>query len=144
LNTPNNGFTGVASGGTSGGANSADLVGSFNVIGNIGSAGTWFDITQFKQPTGVRIGNTGRNQFYGPGGYSLDLSLFRAFPLGGQRRLEARIEAGNILNVPVFANPNATLTSSTFGQITGIAGGTALTNAAYVERQIRLGVRFAF
>jgi hypothetical protein len=64
--------------------------------------------------------------------------------MGGQRRLEARIEAGNILNVPVFANPNGNLTSSTFGQITGIAGGTALTNAAYVERQIRLGVRFAF
>jgi Carboxypeptidase regulatory-like domain len=140
LNTPNNGFTNVASGG----ANSADLVGSFDVTGNIGSAGTWFDTTQFKQPTGVRIGNTGRNQFYGPGGYSLDLSLFRAFPMGGQRRLEARIEAGNILNVPVFANPNGNLTSSTFGQITGIAGGTALTNAAYVERQIRLGVRFAF
>jgi hypothetical protein len=46
--------------------------------------------------------------------------------------------------VPVFANPNGNLTSSTFGQITGIAGGTALTNASYVERQIRLGVRFAF
>ena len=140
LNTPNNGFTAVASGG----ANSADLVGSYNITDKIGSAGTWFDTTQFKQPTGVRIGNTFRNQFYGPGGYNLDLSLFRSFPMGGQRRLEARIEASNILNVPVFANPNGNLTSSTFGQITGIAGGTALTNAAYVERQIRLGVRFAF
>jgi len=35
-------------------------------------------------------------------------------------------------------------TAQTFGQITGIAGGTALTNAAYVERMIKLGVRFAF
>jgi hypothetical protein len=140
LNTPNNGFTAVASGG----ANSADLVGSFIVSDKVGSAGTWFDTTQFKQPTGVRIGNTFRNQFYGPGGHNLDLSLFRSFPLGGTRRLGARIEAGNILNVPVFANPNGNLTSSTFGQITGIAGGTALTNAAYVERNIRLGVRFAF
>jgi hypothetical protein len=140
LNTPSNGFQAIASGG----ANSADLTGSFDVIGNIGSAGPWFDTTQFKQPTGVRIGNTFRNQFYGPGGYNLDLSLFRAFPMGGTKRLEARIEAGNILNVPVFANPNGNLTSSTFGQITGVAGGTALTNAAYVERSIRLGVRFAF
>ncbi len=136
LNTPNNGFPNNT--------NTADLVGSFNVTDKIGSGGAWFDTTQFAQPTGVRFGNTGRNQFYGPGGYNLDLSLFRSFPMGGQRRLEARIEASNILNVPVFANPQALLTSGTFGQITGIAGGTALTNAAYVERQIRLGVRFAF
>ena len=29
---------------------------------------TWFDTAAFAQPTGVRFGNTGRNQFYGPGG----------------------------------------------------------------------------
>jgi hypothetical protein len=119
-------------------------VGSFDVTGNIGNAGPWFDTKQFAQPSGVRFGNTSRNQFYGPGGRTLDLSLFRAFPMGGQRRLEARVEAGNIFNTPVFANPQANVTSATFGQITAIAGGTALTNAAYVERQIRLGVRFSF
>ena len=32
---------------------------------------------------GVRFGNTGRNQFYGPGGNNLDFSLFRSFPMGG-------------------------------------------------------------
>ena len=46
--------------------------------------------------------------------------------------------------MPVFANPQGNITSGTFGQITGIAGGTALTNAAYPERQIRLGLRFSF
>jgi hypothetical protein len=64
--------------------------------------------------------------------------------MGAQRKLELRIEAGNILNVPVFANPSANVTSGTFGQITGIAGGTALTNASYVERQVRVGLRFTF
>jgi hypothetical protein len=114
------------------------------VTGKIGAQGPWFDTTQFAQPSGVRFGNTGRNQFYGPGGRTLDLSVFRAFPMGGQKRLEGRVEMGNIFNTPVFANPNRNVTSATFGQITGIAGGTALTNAAYVERQIRLGVRFSF
>ena len=38
------------------------------------------------QPTGVRFGTTGRNQFYGPGGWSLDLSMFRAIALGGTKR----------------------------------------------------------
>jgi hypothetical protein len=117
----------------------ADLNGSFNETGKIGGAGAWFDTTQFGQPTGVRFGNTGRNQFYGPGGYSFDLSAFRSFPMGGQRRLEFRVEAGNILNHPVFGNPNGSFTAGTFGQITGISG-----NGNYLERMIRLGVRFQF
>ena len=122
----------------------ADLTGSYDITNNIAPNGAWFDIAPFKQPTGVRFGNTGRNQFYGPGGNSLDLSVFRVFPLGGQRRLEARFEAGNIFNNNVYANPQNSVTSGTFGQITGIAGGTALTNAAYVERSVRLGIRFSF
>jgi Carboxypeptidase regulatory-like domain/TonB dependent receptor-like, beta-barrel len=122
----------------------ADLAGSYTITDKIGASGAWFDTTQFKQPTGVRFGNTGRNQFYGPGGNSLDLSVFRVFPLGGTRRLEARVEAGNIFNNNVYANPQNSVTSGTFGQITGIAGGTALTNAAYVERSVRLGIRFSF
>jgi hypothetical protein len=115
----------------------ADLNGSFDVLGNIGAAGKWFDTAAFAQPTGVRFGNTGRNQFYGPGGYNLDFSLFRSFPMGGTRRLEARMEAGNILNHGVYNNPNSDLTSGTFGQITGVRG-------EYPERQIRFGVRMTF
>jgi hypothetical protein len=120
--------------------------GDLNILGNIGSAGKWFDTTQFSQPTGVTIGNSGRNQFRGPGGWTLDMSLFRSIPVGGHRRLELRVEAGNILNHPVFGNPTTNLQSGTFGQILGIpgGGGTINANASYVERQIRLGVRFAF
>jgi hypothetical protein len=124
LNTPSNTQT-------------ADLNGAFTVLGNIGAAGKWFDTTQFGQPTGVRFGNTGRNQFYGPGGYNLDFSIFRSFPIGGQRRLEFRMEAGNILNHGVFNNPNGDFTSGGFGQITSVRDN-------YPERQIRLGLRFSF
>jgi hypothetical protein len=65
--------------------------------------------------------------------------VFRVFPLGGHRRLEARIEAGNILNHPVFGGPSSSITSGTFGQITGSGGG-----GSYPERQIRAGLRFTF
>jgi len=122
----------------------ADLTGNYSITDKIGAEGAWFDTTAFTQPTGVRFGNTLRNQFYGPGGQSLDLSVFRSFPMGGTRRLEARLEAGNIFNIPVFANPTTNLTAGNFGQITQLAGGTALTNAAYIERQVRLGIRFSF
>jgi hypothetical protein len=122
----------------------ADLVGAYNITDKIGSAGAWFDTTQFAQPAGVKFGNTGRNQFYGPGGWNLDLGVQRSFPVGGQRRLEARITAGNIFNKPVFANPTNSITSGTFGQITQIAGGGALTNSAYTERSVVLGLRFTY
>jgi hypothetical protein len=124
LNTPNNTQT-------------ADLVGTFNTTGKIGASGPWFDTTAFAQPTGVRFGNTGRNQFYGPGGYNLDFSVFRSFPVGGTRRLEYRFQAGNLLNHPVYGNPNGSFTSGTFGQITGVSG-------SYPERQIQMGLRFSF
>jgi hypothetical protein len=120
--------------------------GDLKVLGNIGTAGKWFDTAGFSQPTGVTIGNVKRNQFRGPGGWTLDLSVFRSLPFGGARRLELRVEAGNILNHPVFSNPDGNVQSGTFGQILGIpgGGGTINANASYVERQIRLGARFTF
>jgi hypothetical protein len=124
LNTPSNTQT-------------ADLVGTFNVLGNFGSSGRWFDTAAFGQPAGIRFGDTGRNQFYGPGGYTLDFAVFRSFPMGGQRRLEARINAGNVLNHMVPGGPSTSITSGTFGQITGI-------NGNYPERAISLGLRFTF
>lgn len=124
LNTPSN-------------QQNADYNGNFSVLGNIGAAGKWFDTAAFAQPTGVRFGNSNRNQFYGPGGYNLDFSIFRAFPFAQTRRLEVRMEAGNILNHGVYNNPNGGLTSATFGQITGV-------RAEYPERQIRLGLRVQF
>jgi hypothetical protein len=120
--------------------------GDLNILGNIGAAGKWFDTTQFSQPQGVTIGNVKRNQFRGPGGWTLDLSLFRNIPMGGHRRLQLQIDASNILNHPVFANPDGSFTSGTFGQILGIpgGGGTINANASYLERQVRVGARFLF
>jgi hypothetical protein len=131
LNTPQNTQT-------------ADLVGEFTVLGNVAPNGTWFDTTKFAQPTTVRFGNVTRNQFYGPGGQNVDFSLFRSFPMGGTRRLEARIAVNNLFNWVVYANPQNSITSGTFGQITGIAGDAALTNASYRERSVGVGLRFQF
>jgi hypothetical protein len=124
LNTPSNTQT-------------ADLVGDVNKIGDIGSTGTFYDRTAWAQPQGVRFGNTERNQFRGPGGINLDLSLFRAFPMGQARRLEFRLEGANITNTAKFGNPNGDVTSGNFMRILGTLNG-------YSERQFRIGVRFAF
>jgi hypothetical protein len=125
LNTPSNTQT-------------ADLVGDFKVLGNIGASGRWFDTSAFANVnSGVRFGNTGRNQFYGPGGWNLDFSLFRSFPIGGTRRLEYRLQAGNVFNHLVPGGPSTSVTSGTFGQITG-------GNGNYPERMIQMGLRFSF
>ena len=47
------------------------------------------------------------------------------------------MEAGNILNHPLYGNPNGSLTSGTFGQITSV-------NGNYPERMIRFGMRVTF
>ncbi len=120
----------------------ADLVGTLTKNGEVGSSGTYYDPTAWQQPQGVRFGNTGRNQFRGPGAVNLDMALFRAFPMGGQRRLEFRVEATNVTNTPKFNNPTSDVNSGSFMRILGTFG--TATSGAYFERNIRLGLRFAF
>jgi hypothetical protein len=139
-------FTVVASGATlnmPGNQQTANLNGSYDIVGEIGDAGFFFTPTPFSQPQGVTFGNTGRNQFRGPGAWNLDFSLFRGFPMGAAgRRLEFRAEFFNLTNHPKFANPDADLSSSTFGRI--FTAGDGSRDAGSGERQIRLGLRFQF
>jgi len=121
----------------------ADLTGSYKVLDKHGSAGTYFDTSAFSQPQGVVFGNTGRNEFRGPGAWNLDFSLFRGFPVGkADRRFEFRMEVFNLLNHPNWGNPDTDVNSSTFGQTFSV--GTGARDAGTGERQIRLGVRFQF
>jgi hypothetical protein len=133
-------FTVTANGGTlntPSNQQTADQVGDVVHVGQVGAGGVYYDRTAWAQPTGVRYGNSGRNAFIGPGGVNVDLSLFRGVALGGTRRLEVRVEAFNLTNTPKFGQPNTDVTSGSFMVITG-------TLNAYSERQIRLGLRFAF
>jgi hypothetical protein len=133
----------------------ANLNGDYKVIDKHGSAGFYFDPTVFSQPRGAVFGNTGRNQFRGPGAWNVDFSLFRAFPIGKpDRRAEFRVEFFNLLNHPNWQNPCGTpgctglddsaadVNGLRFGQTFFV--GTGSRDAGTGERQIRLGVRFQF
>jgi hypothetical protein len=124
----------------------ANLNGSYKVIGEHGDAGFYFDPTPFSQPTGTTLGNTGRNQFRGPGYWNVDFSLFRAFPFGSSaKRTEFRVEAFNLFNHPRWANPDADVNSGTFGRTLTVGGARlAARDFGSGERQIRLGIRFQF
>jgi hypothetical protein len=121
----------------------ANLNGSYKVIGEKGDAGFYFDPTPFSQPTGTSLGNTGRNQFRGPGYWNVDFSIFRGFPIGGSdKRAEFRVEFFNLFNHPRWGNPDSDVTSGTFGRTFTVGNNSRDFGSG--ERQIRLGVRFQF
>ena len=76
-------------------------------------------------------------QFRGPGGHNLDLSIFRAFPLGATRRLEVRAEGVQPDEYADVRQSGHDITTTNFMRITALQSG-------YSERQVRLGLRFAF
>jgi hypothetical protein len=54
---------------------------------------------------------------------NVNASLFRDFPIEGRIKLQMRAEANNVFNFVSINNPGSlTLSSSTFGEITGAQG----------------------
>ena len=86
----------------------------------------------FKAPTGT-VGSSGRNMFRGPGQANLDFSVFREFPIRERANLEFRSEFFNISNHPNFGNPNTSMDSASFGQIS-----TTLTNARIIQFAMKM------
>jgi hypothetical protein len=72
----------------------------------------WFNTAAYtKQATGT-FGNAGSYSIVGPGSFTYDAQLSRAFGIREGESLEVRFEAFNALNHPVFNNPGTTLSSS--------------------------------
>jgi hypothetical protein len=59
------------------------------------------------------------NMIYGPGYYSVNMSLFKNFPIWREQFLQFRADAFNVLNHPTLSNPSNTNTSPGAGNITG-------------------------
>jgi outer membrane receptor protein involved in Fe transport len=117
-----------------GGTQTANLSGEpGRGFGDPGPNEQWYDPSGFSQP-GNAWGNTGRNQFRGPGYYGLDMSLFRNVPVG-KYRFEFRAEAFNILNHVRWGNPVTGLTDPNFMRIRSVIG---------TARRVQLGLRFQF
>jgi hypothetical protein len=80
----------------------------------------------FAKPAAGSFGNIGRDVLYGPGFGSVDFSVFKKIPITERVRAEFRVEIFNLLNRTNWANPNVTLSSSSFGQLTStLNGGSA-------------------
>ncbi len=95
----------------------------------------WFDTTAFANPAPYTFGNAGRFILRGPHTITLDGGLSKNFVFHERNRVEFRAEFFSLTNTPLFGNPNSTVGTPTFGQITSSAGG---------NRTIQLGLKYAF
>lgn len=114
------------------GTNRADLVGDPNAGER--SVNRWFNTAAFAQPVLGALGNLGRNTERGPGVNNLDLALFKNFSLGGDIRLQFRLESFNAFNHTQFNGVSTNLSSTTFGVVT----------SARAARINQLGVKLIF
>jgi len=94
-------------------------------------------VNAFATPAPNTFGNAGRNIVRGPHLSNYDFSLFRIFPITERARLEFRGEFYNLTNTPHFSNPNGTVTSGNFGEISSTLGG-------YGNREVQVALRLTF
>ena len=102
-------------------ANTADMIAMY------------FNTTAFvplnSAPRGI-YGNAGRGLIDGPSDVNSDLAILRYVNLGSDLRLQLRGEFFNAFNRVNFNNPNTTVSSSSFGRITGAGSGRVIQLAA--------------
>jgi hypothetical protein len=88
----------------------------------------WFNTAAFNIPTAC-FGDASRNSVIGPGAFTLNSGVTKTIPFGrdGLRRLDFSWNASNLLNHPNYTGLSTVLGSSTFGEITSVAGMRAMT-----------------
>jgi hypothetical protein len=93
-----------------------------------------YDATAFALPAQFTFGNAPRNVLRGSKFVSTDLSLMKNVPLGGDARVQIRVEIFNLFNNVNYGNPGASFGASSFGRIT----------SAGAMRQVQLGAKVLF
>jgi hypothetical protein len=86
----------------------------------------YFNKAAFQQPALGTFGNVGRNIWDGPGFFQLDLGVYKNFAIRERSRLQFRSEFFNLTNRANFNNPNTTISSGSFGRITGTQPGRVI------------------
>ena len=131
---------------TPGETQTANQVGPVDILHNIGPGQLWFSTSSFTQPVGAGVfGTSGRNILSGPGMFRIDLSLFKTFSFTERVKLEIRGESFDLTNTPAFSNPNGSLTSSSFGQVTGtVNSGAGVNGVGTFGRAFQLGAKVTF
>jgi hypothetical protein len=116
-----------------GGSQRANQIGSPHLANR--SKEEWFNTAAFEIPALYTFGNAYRNSLQAQRWISLDSSIIRSFPIWHEKKFEFRAEGFNVANHPILGGPNADVSSSTFGVITGQAN---------TSRQLQLSGKIVF
>jgi hypothetical protein len=126
--------SGGARGATKGGSNRADATGQ-PAMAIPANEPTWlFNENAFATPAAGTWGNSGRDVIRGPFRISVNGSANRTFRFGERVRMTFNMQATNILNSVVVTGWNTSLTSNTYGQVSGVGA----------MRNVSTGLRFNF
>ena len=94
----------------------------------------WLEPTAFRAPGPGEFGTLERNSLVGPARFNIDMGVVRSLPIGGERRLQFRAEAFNVLNTVQHNDPVSVLNNGNFGLITSAAD----------ARVIQLALKYTF
>jgi hypothetical protein len=112
------------------------------------SPSQWYDPASFVLAPEGQFGNVGRNAMTTPHLQQIDAALAKNFLLWNGHRLQARVEAFNVFNIPVWGAPNGNiLAGAAFpGAPENAAhqGFGVITSTALPMRQIQLGLKYSF
>ena len=109
----------------------------------LGTPRRYFDPCIYAFPDFGTLGNAGRNTITGPSVFGTDLSLQRDFGLGGDRRLQFRMEVFNPLNHTAFRGPGGSaIFSGAPGRINPSVG--RITGTSTTSRQVQFALRLSF
>jgi hypothetical protein len=99
----------------------------------------WFDVTQFAAQAPFTLQHTSSRiaDIRGPGLGMWNVTLAKSTAITERVRFRLEAQAFNFLNTPFFGNPNTSVTSTSFGQITGLYSGSA-------SRNVQVAARVAF
>jgi hypothetical protein len=89
---------------------------------HVGGGTQYLNTSAFALPATGAFANIPAGFIVGPGHWNIDLALYRDFSLGEVRKIEARVEAFNALNLFEPEDPVVNFNSSQFGQITSDYG----------------------
>jgi hypothetical protein len=104
----------------------------------------------FASPTGLTLGNTGRNFLRNPGHWNIDMAVFKHFAIKERAAFEFRAEAFNIFNHtewgPLGGDQGGAAGSAGFSSSTGSFGASNFlqTGTTYSPRILQLGLKFIF
>jgi hypothetical protein len=123
------------------------------ILGGVGPATPYFDVTAFRPVTEARFGTGTFNSLRGPGVRNLDLSMTRTIGMGGAKTLQLKVDVYNVFNRPTFANPSnvnvSNLQLNPDGSVRnlngfGVINSTQNAGREYAERYVRVGLRMGF